>query len=60
MHVLLKFVSLVWMQRRQQSYETHIRQHYFRNSIGVVVLKQPVVQRLADGFLLVVQIVDIA
>jgi hypothetical protein len=31
-----------------------------QHRIGVVVLEQPVVQLLADGFLLVVQIVDVS
>jgi hypothetical protein len=31
-----------------------------QHRIGVVVLEQPVVQRLADGFFLVVQVVDVA
>lgn len=31
-----------------------------QHRVGVVVLEQPVVQRLADGFFLVVQIVDVA
>lgn len=28
--------------------------------IGVVILKEPIVKRLADGFLLVVQVVDVS
>lgn len=31
-----------------------------QDPIGIVVLEQPVVQRLADGLLLVVEIVDVA
>jgi hypothetical protein len=79
MHVLLKFVSLVWMHRKQHSCQESIQSafnltpsvhvtvaHLFialllplgdQHRIGVVVLEQPVVQRLADGFFLVVQVV---
>ena len=81
MHVLLKFVSFVWMQRRQHSYvpssarELLCRRRRQKKTtdllvalllplgdqirVRVAVLQQPVVELLADGFLLVVEVVDV-
>lgn len=62
------------MSQSQQHYPPYFNPHISRthllislllplrdqHRVGVVVLEQPVVQLLADGFLLVVQIVDVS
>lgn len=78
MHVLLKFVSFVWIHLKQHNYTT-LAISFFSSSqestyllitlllplrdqhrIRISILQQPVIQLLADGLLLVVQIVDVA